>query len=169
MTRIIEKIKLRRRQRLIHNQDTQTSHDDINNKELTQISNWYYSFEFFPPKTEFGLDNLLARIERMSHLNPLFMDITWGASGSTSARSMQLASFIQRYCGVDALLHITCTGMTREQIALILQQARSCGIQNILALRGDAPKGLWAVNDISGGYCHRSIDLIKVCIPNWLL
>merc|ERR1740124_344943 len=76
---------------------------------------WYYSFEFFPPKTEAGLDNLLTRIDRMSNrMEPLFIDVTWGASGSTSAQSLFLASHAQRYCGVDVLLHLTCAGMTRD-------------------------------------------------------
>ncbi len=122
---------------------------------------WYFSFEFFPPKTEFGLDNLLSRIERMSHLNPIFVDITWGYSGSTSARSMALASFAQRYCGVDVLLHLTCTGMTREQLSCVLHQAKSSGVHNILALRGDATNGKWEKGDVSGSECDRAIDLVK--------
>lgn len=155
MTRIIEIIKAKRSARAKVFQTERTS-------EKKFPSQWYFSFEFFPPKTEYGLDNLLARIERMSNLNPIFIDITWGNSGSTSARSMELASFIQRYCGVDALLHLTCAGMTKEQIASILQQAKSCGIHNILALRGDAPSGNWSRNDVSGGECDRAIDLVKL-------
>jgi methylenetetrahydrofolate reductase (NADPH) len=65
---------------------------------------------------------------------------------------------------VDVLLHISCTGLTREKIAHVLNMAKSSGIQNILALRGDPPKGkrCWDVNDVSGGECDRAIDLVKL-------
>jgi len=63
-------------------------------------------------------------------------------------------------------LHLTCTGMTREQLAAILNQAKSHGVQNILALRGDPPRGQckfsWSRGDVSGGECDRSIDLVKL-------
>merc|ERR1740124_2028107 len=126
---------------------------------------WYYSFEFFPPKTEAGLDNLLTRIDRMSNrMEPLFIDVTWGASGSTSAQSLFLASHAQRYCGVDVLLHLTCAGMTRDNLDTVLRQAKSCGVQNILALRGDCPTGKlsWEEGGVSGGHCDRAIDLVRL-------
>ena len=126
---------------------------------------WYYSFEFFPPKTEPGLDNLLTRIDRMSlRLDPLFVSITWGANGSTSSRSLAVASHAQRFACVDVLLHLSCTGLTREQIAQVLAVAKSSGIRNILALRGDPPQGkqAWKEGDVSGGECNRAIDLVKL-------
>lgn len=126
---------------------------------------WYYSFEFFPPKTEPGLDNLLTRIDRMSlRLDPLFVSITWGANGSTSSRTLAVASHAQRFACVDVLLHLSCTGLTREQIAHVLTVAKSSGIRNILALRGDPPQGkrAWKVGDVSGGECDRAIDLVKL-------
>eukprot|EP00957_Ditylum_brightwellii_P065808 4991862-Ditylum_brightwellii.AAC.1 len=126
---------------------------------------FYYSFEFFPPKTEAGLDNLLTRIDRMSQrLDPLFIDVTWGAAGSTSARTLAVASHAQRYLCVDVLMHLTCTGVTREQLAQALSQAKSCGVHNILALRGDPPKGkrAWEKDDVSGGECDRAIDLVRL-------
>lgn len=178
MTRIIEKIKARRSKRdklargrlsnkVTTTASSETTDESENGRQIDSMTRkfhegWYFSFEFFPPKTEFGLDNLLARIERMSQMNPMFIDVTWGDSGSTSARSMELASFVQRYCGVDALLHLTCTGMTKEQIASILQQAKGNGVHNILALRGDPPRGKWGINDVSGGSCDRAIDLVKL-------
>ena len=125
----------------------------------------YYSFEFFPPKTEPGLDNLLTRIDRMScRLDPLFVSITWGANGSTLSRTLAVASHAQRFACVDVLLHLSCTGLTREQISQILNMAKSSGIRNILALRGDPPQGrpMWRAGDVSGGECHRAIDLVKL-------
>ena len=167
MTKIIEKIKARRMKRLREEQKSKLSsaQNDTNNTSKLLPHGWYYSFEFFPPKTESGLDNLLTRIDRMSSkLDPLFIDVTWGEAGSTSARSIAVAVHAQRYCGVDVLLHLTCTGVTREQIAAYLHQAKSHGIHNILALRGDPPRGIrgWEKGSVSGGECDRAIDLIKL-------
>lgn len=126
---------------------------------------WYYSFEFFPPKTEPGLDNLLTRIDRMSRrLDPLFVSITWGANGSTLSRTLAVASHAQRFACVDVLLHLSCTGLTREQIAQVLNMTKSSGVRNVLALRGDPPQGkrAWREGDVSGGECNRAIDLVKL-------
>lgn len=163
MGRIVDKIYAWRKK----NRPNSTTKNQAAKSNDDQLSNpaFYYSFEFFPPKTEAGLDNLLARIDRMSsRLDPLFIDVTWGAAGSTWARTLAVASHAQRYCGVDVLMHLTCTGVTREQIANALQQAKSSGVHNILALRGDPPRGKrsWAQNDVSGGECDRAIDLVKL-------
>jgi hypothetical protein len=100
---------------------------DSKNEELPSGS--YYSFEFFPPKTEAGLNNLLTRIDRMTRrLDPLFIDVTWGSAGSTSARTLAMKSQAQRYYGVDVLMHLTTTGMARDQLASILEQAKACEI-----------------------------------------
>ena len=158
MGRIIDKINTRRQRQ----KSSASHHDDTIN---SMPSHWYYSFEFFPPKTEAGLDNLLTRIDRMSRrLDPLFVDVTWGSAGSTSARTMAVASHAQRYCGVDVLMHLSCTGMTNELLTQTLQQIRSSGIQNILVLRGDPPRGKrsWNPKDVSGGDCHRAIDLVRL-------
>lgn len=170
MTRIIDKIHARRRQfKTVKPIRDVGDDDDSDNATMTTTQEpspgWYYSFEYFPPKTEAGLENLFTRIDRMTRrLDPLFIDVTWGTAGSTSARTLSVASYAQRYCGVDVLMHLSCTGMTRDQIASILQQAKSCGVHNILALRGDPPKGKrsWEVGDVSGGECQRAIDLVKL-------
>ncbi|GMH48704.1 hypothetical protein TrRE_jg6171 [Triparma retinervis] len=103
--------------------------------------NPYYSFEFFPPKTEAGLDNLYERIDRMKELEPLFIDVTWGAGGGTERETVAIASYAQQYCGLDVLMHLTATGLTRDQVKRALETAKDAGVQNILALRGDAGKG----------------------------
>jgi methylenetetrahydrofolate reductase (NADPH) len=157
MTKIIDKIRERRNER------TQFSARNSRTNDIP--GRWYYSFEFFPPKTEQGLDNLLTRIDRMTRrLDPIFVDVTWGSEGSTAVRTMSIASHAQRYNGVDVLMHLTATGMTRDQLESILNQARACGVQNILAIRGDPPRGKrsWQQNDVSGGYCDRAIDLVKL-------
>nr|OQO18535.1 hypothetical protein B0A51_13767 [Rachicladosporium sp. CCFEE 5018] len=101
----------------------------------------YFSLEFFPPKTSQGFSNLHARLARMAHsLRPLFVNVTWGAGGSTSAKSLALAELTQRSLGLTTCLHLTCTNMSRKLIDEALEQAKVLGVRNILALRGDPPR-----------------------------
>ncbi|BDD58732.1 hypothetical protein MPDQ_008004 [Monascus purpureus] len=101
----------------------------------------YFSLEFFPPKTQMGLANLQARLERMSQgLRPLFVTVTWGAGGTTAARSLELAEICQRHLQLTTCLHLTCTNMSRALIDDALEEAKALGIRNILALRGDQPR-----------------------------
>ena len=81
----------------------------------------YYSFEFFPPKTEAGLDNLYERIDRMKDLDPLFIDVTWGACGGTERETVSIATYAQQYCGLDVLMHLTATGLNKAQIKRALE------------------------------------------------
>ena len=121
----------------------------------------FFSFEFFPPKTEAGVENLYQRMERMTSLQPIFVDITWGAGGCTKDLTMAICEYTQTYFGVDVLLHLTCTNLTVDEIKKILQSARDAGIQNILALRGDPPKGAITWKPTPGGITN-AIDLIKL-------
>ena len=101
----------------------------------------YFSLEFFPPKTPMGSSNLQARLERMAKaLRPLFVNVTWGAGGSTASKSLELAEICQRQLGLTTCLHLTCTNMSRALIDEALQEAKALGIRNILALRGDPPR-----------------------------
>lgn len=97
----------------------------------------FVSFEFFPPKTDSGFRNLLARLNRMLTLNPLFITVTWGAGGSTSEKSLDLAATCQRNLGLTTVLHLTCTNTDQSVIDEALVRAKENGIRNILALRGD--------------------------------
>ena len=101
----------------------------------------YFSLEFFPPKTQQGFANLHARLARMAHsLRPLFVNVTWGAGGSTAAKSLALAELTQRSLGLTTCLHLTCTNMSRKLVDEALEQAKALGVRNILALRGDPPR-----------------------------
>ena len=101
----------------------------------------YYSFEFFPPKTDFGLDNLYTRIDRMASLQPAYIDITWGAGGSTADRTLEMSKTIQKYFGLEVMMHLTCTNMPVSSINKVLIDAQENGLSNILALRGDPQIG----------------------------
>ncbi|KAI9898271.1 hypothetical protein N3K66_006631 [Trichothecium roseum] len=101
----------------------------------------YFSLEFFPPKTAMGFSNLKERLGRMERaLRPLFVNVTWGAGGSTSDKSIELAEFCQRELNLTTCLHLTCTNMSKRLIDQALEDAMALGIRNILALRGDPPR-----------------------------
>ncbi|GMM33470.1 methylenetetrahydrofolate reductase (NAD(P)H) [Saccharomycopsis crataegensis] len=109
-------------------------------KQLKNSNEGFVSLEFFPPKTESGLTNLLQRIERLSVLKPLFVSITWGAGGSTAEKSLELAAYCQKELNLTVCLHLTCTNTNKEIIDNALAKAKESGIRNILALRGDPPR-----------------------------
>jgi methylenetetrahydrofolate reductase (NADPH) len=101
----------------------------------------FFSLEFFPPKTAMGFSNLRDRLDRMARaLRPLFVNVTFGAGGSTATKSLELAEICQRELGLTTCLHLTCTNMSRRLIDQALQDAKALGIRNILALRGDPPR-----------------------------
>lgn len=128
-----------------------------------------YSFEYFPPKTDQGLENLIDRIDRMAKSNPLWVDITWNAGGVTSDITLELSSHIQKYMNVDVLMHITCTFMTREKVIDSLNRAKEFGIRNLLALRGDPPRGAtdWVHNDNGFNYAADLVKFIKETYGDW--
>ncbi|KAI9022271.1 methylenetetrahydrofolate reductase-domain-containing protein [Phycomyces nitens] len=119
-----------------------------------------YSLEYFPPKTEQGLINLFDRLDRMAKLNPDFVSCTWGAGGSTQDRSIEFCSTVQSVYGLDTLMHLTCTNMEKEKIDKALEAAKAAGICNILALRGDPPRGHEYWTPCENGFTH-AIDLVK--------
>ena len=98
------------------------------------------SFEFFPPKTDQGVQNLFKRLGRMKHQQPMFVDFTWGAGGSTSDKTLMLAVRAQKDHGLVSNMHLTCTNMEVEKLTTALEGAKAQGITNIVALRGD-PRG----------------------------
>jgi len=103
----------------------------------------FFSLEFFPPRTKSGAVNLMSRLDRMRAGNPLFVDITWhpagNPAGDSETSSMMICHSAVQYVGVESMLHMTCVGSTKENVSGYLEKAKSKGIRNILALRGDLP------------------------------
>jgi len=110
-------------------------------RELLSTGRPSFSFEFFPPKTEAGLESLRDTIRGLRDLRPTFVSVTYGAGGSTRDRTIDLVGEIQRHHGLTAMAHLTCVGSSREEIASILNRLQEAGVENVLALRGDPPKG----------------------------
>ncbi|KAF5671502.1 methylenetetrahydrofolate reductase (NADPH) [Fusarium heterosporum] len=127
----------------------------------------YFSLEFFPPKTAMGFSNLRDRLHRMERaLRPLFVNVTWGAGGTTSQKSLELAELCQREVGLTTCLHLTCTNMSKKLIDEALADAKALGIRNILALRGDPPRreeyrDAEDSEDDGGQDFNWAIDLVK--------
>lgn len=118
------------------------------------------SFEFFPPKTDEGFVSLFRTIEELRPLNPDYVSITYGAGGSTRAKTVELTERIQREAGMRAMSHLTCVGHTREEIGAILQELAAGGVRNVLALRGDPPAGAAQFTPTPGGFSVTQ-DLVK--------
>ncbi len=100
-----------------------------------------FSLEFYPPKTDDGERNLRFALEALRPLGPDYVSVTYGAGGSTRDRTLQLTKWIKQELGIEAMAHLSCVGSTREEICLTLDGIASAGIDNVLALRGDPPRG----------------------------
>uniref|UniRef100_A0A2P2KPK8 Methylenetetrahydrofolate reductase n=1 Tax=Rhizophora mucronata TaxID=61149 RepID=A0A2P2KPK8_RHIMU len=122
--------------------------------------NVVFSFEFFPPRTEEAVDNMFEKMERMVAHNPAFCDITWGAGGSTADLTLEIANRMQNIICVETMMHLTCTNMPVEKIDHALETIKSNGIQNVLALRGDPPRGQDKFVQIEGGFAC-ALDLVR--------
>jgi methylenetetrahydrofolate reductase (NADPH) len=100
-----------------------------------------FSFEFFPPKSDEGERVLGIALESLRQLDPDFVSVTYGALGSSRTRTMGLTKWIKQELGIEAMAHLSCVGSTREELCQILDDTTGAGIENILALRGDPPRG----------------------------
>ena len=119
------------------------------------------SFEFFPTKTPEGERTLLEKtIPALGGLKPDFCSVTYGAGGSTRETTLAIVDRIQREQHLTAMAHMTCVNATRDETASVLAQARSLGIQNILALRGDPPGGTGEFQKTEGGFEY-SYELVR--------
>ncbi len=115
-----------------------------------------FSFEFFPPKNEEAAAQLEKTIAELSILEPTFVTVTYGAGGSTREKTIDIVSRIKRETGIEAMAHLTCVGSTRSDLLQVLDRLTSNGVENILALRGDPPKGEAAFQAVEGGFRYAS-------------
>jgi methylenetetrahydrofolate reductase (NADPH) len=120
-----------------------------------------FSFEFFPPKTDEGDRNLRAALKALAGLEPDFVSVTYGAGGSTRERTVEITKWIKQELGIEAMAHLSCVGTTREELTEILDDIGDGGIDNVLALRGDPPRGETEWRPHPGGLRY-STDLIEL-------
>jgi methylenetetrahydrofolate reductase (NADPH) len=100
-----------------------------------------FSFEFFPPKSDAGERVLGLALESLRQLDPSFVSVTYGAGGASRGRTLELTKWIKQELGIEAMAHLSCVGSTREELSAVIADMRQAGIDNILALRGDPPRG----------------------------
>ena len=119
------------------------------------MSQLHVSFEFFPPKTPAMQERLWRSVEKLGPLAPDFVSVTYGAGGSTRARTHETVSRIVRETALPVAAHLTCVAATREDVDGVLKDYWAAGVRHIVALRGDPPGGIGdAYAPHPGGYAN---------------
>ncbi len=137
-------------------------------KNILKQNKLSMSFEFFPPKHEDDWDKLFMTISDLMPLGPPYVSVTYGAGGTTRDRTHNLVVKIQKETNLTVVSHLTCVGSAKDEIRSILEKYNENGIENILALRGDPPKGQkeW-VNRADGfTYASELVFFIKKYFPH---
>ncbi len=123
------------------------------------------SFEVFPPKQWDKLENTKSTVKELCKYNPSFMSVTYGAAGTTSGFTTEIANEIKK-CGVSPLSHLTCLTSTRDKIHQVVSELEENGIENILALRGDIPQNFEFTDNQYFKNAYRLVNEIKSINPN---
>jgi methylenetetrahydrofolate reductase (NADPH) len=127
------------------------------------------SFELFPPKTEAGVAALFGHLDELIAFRPSFVTCTYGAGGSTRQKTLDIVAEVQRRYGCSVASHLTCVGATVTDLRAYLADARERQIENIVALRGDPPKGDDSFRPTAGGfrYANELVALIRAEFPQF--
>jgi len=120
-----------------------------------------FSFEFFPPKNDAGVAGLFETLRALRPLAPSFVSVTWGAGGSSRGRTLEMVTRIKRETEIEAMAHLTCVGASRKELEEQLAVICDAGITNVLALRGDPPRGQREFIVHPEGLAHAN-DLVKL-------
>lgn len=134
--------------------------DQIGNGLAKLRSRPTVSFEFFPPKDEAMEQTLWESVERLAPLQPRFVSVTYGADGSTRARTHNIVTKVQKNTALTAAPHLTCIGAPREEILDIARDYWANGIRHIVALRGDPPQGTTRYVPHPEGFAY-AVDLVQ--------
>jgi methylenetetrahydrofolate reductase (NADPH) len=125
-----------------------------------------FSVEFFPPKTPEGLTQLFETVDALRSLEPSFVSVTYGAGGATREGTIEISERIKRDYGLETMAHLSCVGETRDGLARILDRFQEIGIENVLALRGDPPRGQEEFTQPQGGLASAA-DLVAFIAERW--
>jgi methylenetetrahydrofolate reductase (NADPH) len=120
-----------------------------------------FSFEFFPPKTDEGRRTLEGTLEVLKDDQPDYVSVTYGAGGTTRNSTVDITKSIKQDLGIEAMAHLSCVGEPAERLVEILGDIDSAGIDNVLALRGDPPRGETEWRPHPGGLSF-SVELIRL-------
>jgi methylenetetrahydrofolate reductase (NADPH) len=109
--------------------------------EIIASTNPCFSFEFFPPRTPEGVEALYDTVRILRPLEPAFVSVTYGAGGATREGTVEVSGTIKREFGIETMAHLSCVAETTERLEEILGNIERAGLENVLALRGDPPRG----------------------------
>ena len=141
----------------------------MNLTEYYQPGRFGLSFELFPPKTEAKEQELFATVDELARFGPDFMTCTYGAGGSTRDKTLDLITRVRAKVGCPVASHLTCVGSTRDQLRSYLAEAADRGVDYIVALRGDPPKGETTFTPLADGlrYASELVELIRNEFPSF--
>ncbi len=127
------------------------------------------SFELFPPKTPQGIASLFQHVARLVEFQPSFITCTYGAGGSTQELTLEIVARVRRDFQLPVATHLTCVGRTVDQLREYLRTARQSDVANVVALRGDPPRGDTAFTPVPGGfrYANELVALIQSEFPEF--
>src|SRR3954471_2470036 len=128
---------------------------------LESTSRPVFSFEFFPPKTDEGHRSLEDALTELRKDAPDYVSVTYGAAGSTRERTVEVTKWIKEDLGLEAMAHLSCVGEPVGRLREILDEITDAGIDNVLALRGDPPRGETEWKPHPDGL-HYSVELIEL-------
>ncbi|HEV2262531.1 MAG TPA: methylenetetrahydrofolate reductase [NAD(P)H] [Candidatus Rubrimentiphilum sp.] len=126
----------------------------------------FFSFEFFPPRNDEAHAQLLETARTLRELRPAFVSVTYGAGGSTRARTVEVSKQIRNEVGLDVMAHVTCVGSSRSELRELLNDIEAAGIENVLALRGDPPRDAKEFVQPPGGFAHAN-ELVTMLKRNY--
>lgn len=135
--------------------------------DILQSGRRTVSFEFFPPRTDDGFDDLFKAIKALRPLDPSYVSVTYGAGGSTRRKTVELVSRIKHEIGIESMAHLTCVGATRAEMAEVLSTLQENGVENVLPLRGDPPQGDETFKPTPGGFsfANELVEFIRGQYP----
>ncbi|MEA2102316.1 MAG: methylenetetrahydrofolate reductase [NAD(P)H] [Thermodesulfobacteriota bacterium] len=137
-------------------------------KKILDNTDITFSFEFFPPRTKQGWENIFHTIADLSPLKPSWVSVTYGAGGSTRSNTHDLIVKIKKQTNLSVVSHLTCVGSSRDETLSILEKYHDNGIENILALKGDPPDNMAEWTPHKDGFAHASdlVSFIKKHFPD---
>lgn len=134
-------------------------------KDMYRKKEVVYSIEVFPPKENTDIDSIFRTLDEMKAVEPDFISVTYGAGGSNSKKTLEIASYIQNQCQVEAVAHLTCAALTPEKLDDFLKDLKEKNVKNVLALRGDRPRDM-SEEEFEKRYFKHASDLVETIIKH---